>query len=65
MILITIKIRRAETVETEATKKGLTGSAIKIIAMACMFIDHFGASVYQGLMYSGKLGGLDTSFLEL
>lgn len=62
MILITIKIRRAETVETEATKKGLTGSAIKIIAMACMFIDHFGASVYQALMYSGKLGGIESSF---
>ncbi len=29
-------------------KKGLTASALKVIAMICMFIDHAAASVYQG-----------------
>lgn len=36
-------------------KKGLTASSIKVIAMICMFLDHFAASVYQGLILSDRL----------
>ncbi len=36
-------------------KKGLNASAIKYIAMACMFLDHFAASIYQGLILSRRL----------
>lgn len=36
-------------------KKGLTASAVKLIAMICMILDHFAASVYQGLILSHKL----------
>ena len=36
-------------------KKGLNAASIKIIAMACMFLDHFAASLFQGLILSHRL----------
>ncbi len=48
-------------------KPGLTAATIKLIAVICMFIDHATASVYQALLYSGRLdfgqNGLDPSAL--
>ena len=36
-------------------KKGLNAASIKIIAMACMFLDHFAASIFQGFILSHRL----------
>ncbi|MCR4618242.1 MAG: conjugal transfer protein TraX [Lachnospiraceae bacterium] len=48
------------------SKNGLTGSAVKLIAIICMFIDHAAASVYQGLYNAGRLSfaSESSSFLD-
>ena len=36
-------------------KKGLTATSVKTIALVCMIMDHFAASLYQGLILSHRL----------
>lgn len=38
----------------EAKQKGLSASCIKTIALICMFIDHFAASVFMQLLYNQR-----------
>lgn len=49
------------TSETEVSKRGLSGSTLKIIAIITMFIDHIGAAIFENadimnyLTYSGNV----------
>ena len=40
-------IKNDSVIGTETTKKGLTGSTLKIIAIITMFIDHIGAAIFE------------------
>ncbi len=46
-------------------KKGFTGSTLKIVAMAAMFIDHVGAIIFARMLMATGLNEMDTTNTEL
>ena len=49
----------AKTVSANPSR-GISGSTLKIIAMGCMLIDHFGAAILEQILYARGLSTLTT-----